>query len=163
MLIFLFLFLYLSFKQRLVLICTLILVPRSSLSTIKDLEITMILITFISLPKSRLDLFITEAKFSHLLEMMTFGFSLVSLCVFLQHLTCTDDKLVIDLGGLHAAQSSSIDVDTLNLTVGTSYPFTIFHAERHTTQSNFNVKYYMYVEISNFLGLYFFGLVLPLL
>ena len=48
-----------------------------------------------------------------------------------------DGKLVIDLGGVHAALSSTWNADTANLTIGRSYPFTIFHAERHTTESNF--------------------------
>ena len=49
-----------------------------------------------------------------------------------------DDKLVIDLGGVHAAQSASVDLDTLGLTVGESYDFDLFFAERHTYASNFN-------------------------
>lgn len=48
-----------------------------------------------------------------------------------------DDNLVIDIGGVHTAQSASIDLDTLGLTDGNTYSFDLFFAERHTTQSNF--------------------------
>lgn len=51
-----------------------------------------------------------------------------------------NDKLVIDLGGVHPAQSASVDLDTLGLTVGHNYKFDLFFAERHTTQSNFNME-----------------------
>jgi fibro-slime domain-containing protein len=51
-----------------------------------------------------------------------------------------NDALVIDLGGVHAAQSASVDLDTLGLTVGETYKFDLFFAERHTTQSNFNME-----------------------
>lgn len=48
-----------------------------------------------------------------------------------------DDKLVIDLGGVHAAQTGSVNLDTLGLTIGNNYSFDLFFAERHTSQSNF--------------------------
>ncbi len=50
-----------------------------------------------------------------------------------------NDQRVIDLGGVHSEQSASVDLDTLGLTVGETYDFDIFFAERHTTQSNFKV------------------------
>lgn len=54
-----------------------------------------------------------------------------------------DDKLVIDLGGVHAAMTKSISLDslagTLGITVGNTYDFDLFFAERHTTQSNFRI------------------------
>lgn len=50
-----------------------------------------------------------------------------------------DDQLAIDLGGVHSAQSASVDLDTLGLTVGNDYAFDLFFAERHTTQSNFRI------------------------
>lgn len=50
-----------------------------------------------------------------------------------------NDTLVIDLGGIHSAQSSSISLDDLGLTVGETYSFDLFFAERHTTQSNFRI------------------------
>lgn len=46
-------------------------------------------------------------------------------------------QLVIDLGGVHAAESGSIDLDTLGLTVGQNYSFDLFFAERHTVASDF--------------------------
>lgn len=48
-----------------------------------------------------------------------------------------NDQLVIDLGGVHTAQSASVDLDTLGLIEGNVYDFDLFFAERHTTQSNF--------------------------
>lgn len=48
-----------------------------------------------------------------------------------------DDSLAIDLGGVHGAISGSVSLDSLGLTVGESYSLDIFHAERHTTASNF--------------------------
>ena len=52
-------------------------------------------------------------------------------------------KLAIDLGGLHPAQSRTIDLDQsagmLGITPGSVYPLELFHAERHTDASNFRV------------------------
>jgi len=48
-----------------------------------------------------------------------------------------DDQLIIDLGGVHSAQSASVSLDTLGLTVGNNYDLDLFFAERHTTQSDF--------------------------
>jgi len=48
-----------------------------------------------------------------------------------------DGDLVIDLGGVHAAASASVDLDDLGLTLDGTYDFDLFFAERHTTQSNF--------------------------
>ncbi len=45
---------------------------------------------------------------------------------------------VIDLGGVHSAQSASVNLNTLGLTAGQNYSFALFFAERHTTQSNFS-------------------------
>ena len=53
-------------------------------------------------------------------------------------------KLVIDLGGVHVAQSANVDFDAraaeLGLTRGQTYAMDIFHAERHTYQSNFRIE-----------------------
>ncbi len=53
-------------------------------------------------------------------------------------------KLAIDLGGLHPALSSTIDLDasasTLGLVKGNTYPLELFHAERHTTASHFRLQ-----------------------
>lgn len=51
-----------------------------------------------------------------------------------------NDKLVIDLGGVHAAMSASVDLDTLGLTAGNIYNFDFFFAERHTTESNLKIE-----------------------
>lgn len=51
-----------------------------------------------------------------------------------------DDKLVIDLGGVHGAATGSINLDTLGLTAGQNYSFDLFFAERHTSASNFNAQ-----------------------
>lgn len=48
-----------------------------------------------------------------------------------------NNQLVIDLGGVHAAETATVEVDTLGLTLGQVYPFDMFQTERHTTQSNF--------------------------
>lgn len=48
-----------------------------------------------------------------------------------------NDQLVIDLGGVHPAQTGSIDLDMLDLTANQTYSLDLFHAERHTTESNF--------------------------
>ncbi len=53
-------------------------------------------------------------------------------------------KLALDLGGVHAPQSATIDFDDqaadLGITVGGTYRFDAFHAERHTVQSNFRME-----------------------
>jgi len=41
-----------------------------------------------------------------------------------------DKKLVIDLGGTHAAMGQELDVESLGLTVGQDYAIDIFYAER---------------------------------
>jgi fibro-slime domain-containing protein len=55
-----------------------------------------------------------------------------------------NDQLAIDLGGLHPALSATIDLDAraaeLGITPGTTYPLDLFHAERHTTASNFRIQ-----------------------
>jgi len=51
--------------------------------------------------------------------------------------------LAIDLGGVHSAASSSVDLDAsasqLGLTVGGDYTLDIFQAERHTTGSTLRI------------------------
>ena len=51
-----------------------------------------------------------------------------------------DDQLVVDLGGVHAAVSGSVSLDTLGLTLGQDYDFDLFFAERHTVASNFEME-----------------------
>lgn len=50
-----------------------------------------------------------------------------------------DDQLVIDIGGVHGAETRSINLDSLGLIVGEDYSFDLFFAERHTTESNFRI------------------------
>jgi fibro-slime domain-containing protein len=51
-----------------------------------------------------------------------------------------NDKLVLDLGGVHGALGGSVNLDGLGLITGNNYSLDIFHAERHTTQSNFKIQ-----------------------
>ena len=57
--------------------------------------------------------------------------------------TFINGKLAIDLGGVHGSMSESIDLDasaaTLGITPGNTYTMDIFHAERHTSASNFRI------------------------
>jgi fibro-slime domain-containing protein len=60
-----------------------------------------------------------------------------------------DKKLVVDLGGVHGAETKAITLDTLvtdtaaatpvPLTKGTTYPLDIFYNERHTVASHFRM------------------------
>ncbi len=51
-----------------------------------------------------------------------------------------DGKLVVDIGGVHGAQSMTIELDRLNwLVSGQRYDLKLFFAERHTTQSNVRI------------------------
>ena len=51
-----------------------------------------------------------------------------------------DNKLVIDLGGRHAQMDGSVNIDSLGLTKGNTYDLAVFHAERHTSESNFQIQ-----------------------
>ena len=57
--------------------------------------------------------------------------------------TFVNGHLAIDLGGVHGAESQSLDLDaqaaTLGIVKGTQYPLDIFTAERHTTQSDIRI------------------------
>jgi fibro-slime domain-containing protein len=52
-------------------------------------------------------------------------------------------KLVIDLGGLHPAESGSVDLDrvasAIGIAKGNVYSLDLFHAERHTSASHFRI------------------------
>ena len=51
-----------------------------------------------------------------------------------------NNKLVVDIGGLHKKVKRSVNLDDLGLTPGETYPFHIFYAERKRTQSNFMMR-----------------------
>lgn len=48
-------------------------------------------------------------------------------------------QLAIDIGGVHGPTEKSVNVDSLGLTLGLTYPLDVFHAERHTVDSNFRI------------------------
>ena len=48
-----------------------------------------------------------------------------------------DNKLALDLGGVHLAENGTINLDTLGLQQDKNYKLDILHAERHTVYSNF--------------------------
>ncbi len=52
-------------------------------------------------------------------------------------------KLALDLGSMHGPEEGTIDFDkqaaALGISVGGSYPMDVFHAERHTSGSNFKI------------------------
>lgn len=52
-----------------------------------------------------------------------------------------DSKLVLDLGGLHSKKEQTLDLDRLTwMRDGATYSLKVFHAERHTNQSNFRIE-----------------------
>jgi fibro-slime domain-containing protein len=54
-----------------------------------------------------------------------------------------NNKLAVDLGGLHPSATGSIDLDSnasmLGITIGNNYNLDLFHAERHTEASHFRI------------------------
>ncbi len=61
-------------------------------------------------------------------------------------------QLVIDIGGVHAVQEQTVNIDeiaeSLGITVGNRYSFDLFFAERHVTQSNFKFQTNIELECS---------------
>jgi fibro-slime domain-containing protein len=57
--------------------------------------------------------------------------------------TFINGRLAIDLGGVHGAQTQTVDLDAmaaeLGIEVGKTYPLDFFFAERHTSESNFRI------------------------
>lgn len=50
-----------------------------------------------------------------------------------------NNKLVIDLGGIHPSQSATVNLNTLSLVAGNNYNMNVFFAERHTIESHFRI------------------------
>jgi len=55
-----------------------------------------------------------------------------------------NSRLALDLGGVHGPQEGTVDFDAmadqLGIAPGGTYRFDIFHAERHTSESNFRME-----------------------
>lgn len=51
-----------------------------------------------------------------------------------------NNELVVDIGGQHKKVKRAVNLDTLQLTPGETYPFHIFYAERKRSQSNFMMR-----------------------
>jgi len=55
-----------------------------------------------------------------------------------------NDKLAIDLGGVHGEQSQTVNINDIasahGLVTGRTYNIDVFHAERHTSGSNFTIS-----------------------
>lgn len=50
-----------------------------------------------------------------------------------------NDKRVVNLGGIHGAETGDVSLDSLGLTRGTQYQLDFFFAERHVTESHFRI------------------------
>jgi fibro-slime domain-containing protein len=51
-----------------------------------------------------------------------------------------DNRLAIDLGGRHAKETGTVQLDSFSgLVKGNVYDLAVFHAERHTTESHFRI------------------------
>jgi fibro-slime domain-containing protein len=51
-----------------------------------------------------------------------------------------DRQLAIDLGGVHSSVSQSVQLNSLGLTEGNTYPLDFFFCERHVTESNLMIS-----------------------
>lgn len=51
-----------------------------------------------------------------------------------------DNRLVVDLGGVHMPETASVNLDTLKLVAGQSYPWDLFYCERHTSGSSIRIS-----------------------
>jgi fibro-slime domain-containing protein len=57
-----------------------------------------------------------------------------------------DGRLVIDLGGVHAAHDQYVDLSRLGLDDGETYTLDFFFAQRHRPQSNFRIETNIFLE-----------------
>jgi fibro-slime domain-containing protein len=60
-----------------------------------------------------------------------------------------DNRLVVDLGGIHTAQSGRVNLDTMRLVEGTTYPWDFFYCERHTPGSDMRIHTSMNLRTSS--------------
>ncbi len=51
-----------------------------------------------------------------------------------------DNRLAVDIGGIHDQQSGAVSLDTMGLTPGETYNFDMFYAERKQDESNFRMR-----------------------
>ncbi len=51
-----------------------------------------------------------------------------------------DNRLAVDIGGVHDQQAGAVDLDTMKLTPGETYNFDMFYAERKQSESNFRMR-----------------------
>lgn len=51
-----------------------------------------------------------------------------------------NNRLVVDIGGCHSPVEGAVDLDSLGLVEGETYPFHIFFSERNATGSNFKMR-----------------------
>jgi fibro-slime domain-containing protein len=57
-----------------------------------------------------------------------------------------NNKLALDIGGIHAAKSGTIDLDTLGLIEGRTYPWDFFFCERQMCGSSLRIKTTIYFK-----------------
>ncbi|MBP5247588.1 MAG: fibro-slime domain-containing protein [Fibrobacter sp.] len=51
-----------------------------------------------------------------------------------------DNRLAVDIGGVHDQQAGAVNLDTMRLTPGETYSFDMFYAERKQSESNFRMR-----------------------
>ncbi|GAM24702.1 hypothetical protein SAMD00019534_078770 [Acytostelium subglobosum LB1] len=51
-----------------------------------------------------------------------------------------DNRLVIDLGGIHTADEQNVTLSKLGLTIGNTYAFDLYYCERHTSTSTIRIN-----------------------
>jgi fibro-slime domain-containing protein len=57
-----------------------------------------------------------------------------------------NDKLVVDLGGIHVPKSDSVNLDTLELTAGSEYKWDLFYCDREDCGSSLRIKTSIYFK-----------------